>query len=273
MFLDKDLQEKIRKANVSVHQIESKSYELIHPEIYSRHEQERLQYALKMVDKHITVNRVREKTALDVGAGTGNITGKLLQMGYQVTALDISAEMCNILKKKYPSNLNSQKLSVVNSPIEDVHFDGNFDLITCYSVLHHIPNYLDALQRFSGFLKRGGMIYLDHEASPFYWSEATNLEYMVKSVYVHSVPLINGLYFRVAGMVVPSIDYEMSDYWYNTDHHLNHEKIKKVFEKESFEFFKRTDYFLQSRTWVPNPLFPLYRRICKPDMSLWIAKK
>ena len=46
---------------------------------------------------------------------------------------------------------------------------GKFDLITCYSVLHHLPDYITALEGLSVFLKKGGVIYIDHEASPFYW--------------------------------------------------------------------------------------------------------
>ena len=47
------------------------------------------------MDKLVTDN---QKNALDIGAGSGNLTGKLLLMGYNVTAVDISAEMCAILQ-------------------------------------------------------------------------------------------------------------------------------------------------------------------------------
>ena len=84
-----------------------------------------------MMNKLVTDN---QKNALDVGAGTGNLTGKLLQMGYKVIAVDISAEMCSILRRKYDAYLKSNKLTIVNSPIENLAFDvGKFDLITCYS--------------------------------------------------------------------------------------------------------------------------------------------
>jgi 2-polyprenyl-3-methyl-5-hydroxy-6-metoxy-1,4-benzoquinol methylase len=275
LSLDDGLRERILEANVAVHKLEAKYYELMHPEVYSRREQERLASTLRTVDKLVAADAVGEKRALDFGAGTGNLTGKLLQMGYHVTALDLSAEMCEILEKKYERYLGSQKLVVVNSPIEDVSFDrGDFDLIACYSVLHHLPDYVGIVQRFSGFLRKGGVMYLDHEASPFYWvKEATLAARMMKAAYIHSIPLLNALHFRVAGMAIPSIDYEMSDYWHNKEHHLDHEKIRLVFEKECFGSFRRTDYYIQSRTWVPNPIFPLYRRVCEPDMSLWIAKK
>jgi 2-polyprenyl-3-methyl-5-hydroxy-6-metoxy-1,4-benzoquinol methylase len=155
LSLDDGLRERILEANVAVHKLEAKYYELMHPEVYSRREQERLASTLRTVDKLVAADAVGEKRALDFGAGTGNLTGKLLQMGYHVTALDLSAEMCEILEKKYEHYLGSQKLVVVNSPIEDVSFDrGDFDLIACYSVLHHLPDYVGIVQRFSGFFRK-----------------------------------------------------------------------------------------------------------------------
>jgi ubiquinone/menaquinone biosynthesis C-methylase UbiE len=224
-----------------------------------------------MVDKLVANN---QKMALDFGAGTGNLTGKLLSMDYKVTAIDISAEMCAILKKKYKTHLDAKKLVVINSPIEDVSFDrGEFDLITCYSVLHHLPDYADAIQKLSVFLKKGGVMYLDHEASPFYWKhEPGVMANLVKHVYFHSNPVINVLYFGIIGLKVPSLDYTLSDYWHKNEHPLNHKKIERIFEKENFEFFTRKDYYLK-KTWVSNPLFNIYRYTCKPEMSFWIAKK
>jgi 2-polyprenyl-3-methyl-5-hydroxy-6-metoxy-1,4-benzoquinol methylase len=273
--LGKDLQERIREANVALHRSEAKYYELIHPEVYSRCEQKRIESALKMVDRLVSANHAGAKKALDFGAGTGNLTCKLLQMGYTVTAIDLSAEMCKILEKKCRPYLEAKKLVVINSPIEDVSFDGDkFDLITCYSVLHHLPDYVDVIQRLCGFLKKGGVMYLDHEASPFYWkSEAGSVAQLVKFVYLHSNLLLNALYFRILRVNVPSFDYDLSDYWHNEEHPLDHERIKRVFEKEHFEFFKRGDYYLKYRTWILNPIFYVYMYNCRPEMSFWIAKK
>lgn len=275
MSLDRNLQERIREANVAVHRCEAKFYELMHPEIYSSCEQERLNTTLRMVDCFVADDGVRAKRALDFGAGTGNLTCKLLQLGYKVTAVDVSAEMCGILKKKCRQYLDDEKLVVVNSPIEDVGFgSGEFDLITCYSVLHHLPDYVDVIQRFCGLLKKGGVMYLEHEASPFYWkNEASNASNLVKLVYLHSNMLLNFLYFRLLRVNLPSIDYSLSDYWHNEKHHLDHEQIRHIFETEHFESFKRTDYHLKSRTWVSNPLFSIYKHVCKPEMSFWVAKK
>jgi ubiquinone/menaquinone biosynthesis C-methylase UbiE len=266
-----DLRARIHEANVAVHRSEAEYFEMLHPEVYGKQEQKRINALLKTVDKLVENN---QKKALDFGAGTGNLTGKLLRMNYTVTAIDISPEMCAILKKKYNAYLKAEKLTVINSPIEDVSFDrGAFDLVTCYSVLHHLPDYLGAIQRLSGFLKKGGVMYLDHEASPFYWkSEPQTVARLVKGIYFHSNPLLNTLYFRIAGLNVPSFDYTLSDYWHKKEHPIDNKEIERVFERKRFAFCKRIDYHING-TWLVNPIYYLYRRICTPEMSLWIAKK
>jgi ubiquinone/menaquinone biosynthesis C-methylase UbiE len=264
------LDEQIHQANVKVHRVEAQYYELLHPEVYSRQEQKRVIVKLKKIDKQITSN---QRNALDVGAGTGNLTGKLLQMGYNVTATDISPEMCLILKKKYTA-YSPGKLTVINSAIENLSFSkGKFDLITFYSVLHHLPDYIAALEVLSDFLKKGGIMYIDHEASPFYWkNESSNLASFVKDLYFHSNPIINSLYFGLIGLKVPTIDYTLSDYWHKKEHALNHQAIAQLFKAKGYEFSKRTDYY-QHATWIPNPLYLIYRLLCSPEMSYWVAKK
>ncbi|MCX8153273.1 MAG: methyltransferase domain-containing protein [Candidatus Bathyarchaeota archaeon] len=269
--MSSSLQERIHVANVAVHRFEAKYYELLHPEVYGKQEQKRITAVLKKIDALIEDNT---KKALDCGAGTGNLTGKLLSMGYYVTAVDISAEMCAILQKRYAAYIENKKLTVINSPIEEVTCGkGEFDLIACYSVLHHLPDYASVLQQLAAFLKKGGVLYVDHEASPFYWTaEPKMAAHIVKHVYFHSASAINAFHLGFMGLRVPSLDYTYSDYWHKKEHPLNHELIKSVFEKENFAYFKRVDYHLNG-TWLFNPIFYLYKRICKPEMSFWIAKK
>ena len=270
MSTSENLQDSIHQANVIVHRFEAKYYELLHPEVYSKQEQRRISSTLKKADKIVSDN---QKKALDFGAGTGNLTGKLLSLGYRVTAVDISFEMCAILKSRYKTYIEDKRLTVINSPIEAVSFlSGEFDLIVCYSVLHHLPDYLDALERLSGFLMKGGVLYIDHEASPFYWKDEPNpLANLLKLIYFHSNPSLNILFFKIAGVNIPTIDYTLSDYWHKKEHPLDHARIED-FLKEHFDCFKKVDYY-QNATWIKNPLFYVYRIVCKPEMSYWIAKK
>ena len=269
--MDVNLREKIHDANIEVHRFEAEHYELLHPEVYHREEQQRINSTLMMAD-HLIENN--QKKALDFGAGTGNLTSKLLQMGYSVKAVDISPEMCAILKKRYAAYLTAQRLTVINSPIEDVSFEKDeFDLITCYSVLHHFPDYKSALWRLTAFLKKGGVMYVDHEASPFYWQNETKLfSNVLKFIYFHTNPTLNALYFKIIGFKVPYIDYTLSDFWHKKERPLDHHAIERVFHRGGFEFFKRSDYHLKG-SWFPNPIFYFYKNLCRPEMSYWVAKK
>jgi hypothetical protein len=74
------------------------------------------------------------------------------------------------------------------------------------------------------------------------------------------------------GVNVPSLDYGISDYWHQKEHPLNHGRIKSFFENKGFSFFRRMDYHLRG-TWFLNPVFYVYRFICKPEMSFWLAQK
>ncbi len=270
MQINPSLNDQIHQANVSVHRLEARYYELLHPEVYSRKEQQRIWRQLKTIDKQIVNN---QKNALDVGAGTGNLTGKLLEMGYRVVATDISPEMCVILKKKYARYI-PDKLTVLNSPIEDLSFEqGKFDLVAAYSVLHHLPDYTAALGTLCGYVKKGGVIYIDHEASPSYWgNEPSMLASIIKGFTFHSNPLINSFYFQIIGLHIPTIDYTLSDYWHKKEHSLNHHVIAEVFKQKNFSKYQRTDHFLTG-TWLPNPLAYVYRLVCKPEMSFWVAQK
>ncbi len=274
MHADENLKEKILKANIILHKYEANYYELIHPEIYNESEQKRLISALKKVDDLISSSSNVPKRALDFGAGTGNVTGKLLSMGYHVTAVDISLEMCSILEKKYADYVGEKKLVVKNCAVEDLVFsESTFDLITCYSVLHHLPDYVQAVRGLSVFLKKGGVMYIDHEISPFYWEpEPRTVANLFKFVYLHLSPPFNSLYFRLKGLNLPPLDYSLSDYWYAKKHSLNHTKIKNVFKEENYQHFERQDYHLR-RGYFLNPLFRLYVYFCRPETSLWLAKK
>jgi 2-polyprenyl-3-methyl-5-hydroxy-6-metoxy-1,4-benzoquinol methylase len=98
------LKQQIHQANVEVHSCEAKYYEALHPEVYSRKEQKRIIQNLVTITGQIVDN---QKNALDVGAGTGNLTGKLLALGYKVVAIDISSQMCICAENSAPTYLNS----------------------------------------------------------------------------------------------------------------------------------------------------------------------
>ena len=100
---DNDLAKKIYEENVRVHRFEAPIYERIHPEIFNHRVQQELQEDLSLVRKLLPspnpfASFEGRPSALDIGCGTGNISVKLLKLGFRVTAVDISQEMLDVFQ-------------------------------------------------------------------------------------------------------------------------------------------------------------------------------
>ncbi len=83
--------------NRRAHDRIASKYDQKHTEIYNSIEQARLEQVLHEV---VAKMGTPEPHILDVGAGTGNISMKLLQLNSRVTALDVSAGSLEVLRSK-----------------------------------------------------------------------------------------------------------------------------------------------------------------------------
>jgi malonyl-CoA O-methyltransferase len=92
---------------------------------------------------------------LDAGAGTGRITLKLYAAGARVTALDISPDMLEILKRKEP-NIRCVEGDMENMPFKDESFDMVFSSLALVH-LKKVEPFLDECYR---LLKDGGRLVL-----------------------------------------------------------------------------------------------------------------
>jgi len=106
--------------------------------------------------------------ALDVGCGTGVLAGRLASAGYDVTGLDPSQGMLDVMAKTEP------EVSGVRGGGADLPFgDGEFDLVTTVAALHHIadPAAVHAtLKEMTRVTRPGGRIVVwDHNPRNPYW--------------------------------------------------------------------------------------------------------
>lgn len=98
---------------------------------------------------------------LDFGAGTCWSTRCLTQMGFAVTAMDVSATALEIGRELF------RRLPVVghHMPPEFLVFDGRrfnlpdacMDRIVCLNAFHHVPNPADVLKEMARVLRPGGI--------------------------------------------------------------------------------------------------------------------
>jgi ubiquinone/menaquinone biosynthesis C-methylase UbiE len=138
----------------------ARRYERRHPEIFNPVEQRRLRESLEAAIPDAA------RQALDVGAGSGNVTRHLAELGLEVTAADVSPEFLRMLERRFGAEVRTVRLNGVDL---DGLADASFDVVTAYSVLHHIPDYLAMLDEMARVLRPGGVVYLDHEVNDEFW--------------------------------------------------------------------------------------------------------
>jgi trans-aconitate methyltransferase len=87
---------------------------------------------------------------LDVGCGTGQLTGEISRSGAQVVGIDSSASMIEQARQNFP-NLRFEQLSVTAMPYRE-----EFDAVFSNATLHWVRDAAAAADRISGALKPGG---------------------------------------------------------------------------------------------------------------------
>ena len=107
--------------------------------------------------------------ALDVGCGTGALAERLTDRGYEVTGVDPSEGMLEIMRRRTP-----QSTAVRASATELPFADDSYDLVYTVATLHHIAE-RDAVAAALGEMVRvarpGGRIVIwDHNPRNPYWT-------------------------------------------------------------------------------------------------------
>ncbi len=90
---------------------------------------------------------------IEIGAGMGRFTCLFEGAGVEAVATDISPELIDELKARFPS------IRAVVAEADDLPADlGPFDAVVGFFVLHHLPDLKMAFQSFRRLLKPGGVV-------------------------------------------------------------------------------------------------------------------
>lgn len=155
-----ELRRKILDENIKLHGKEAGCYDRIHPEEFNWFEQARIRADLLRV-RSLFPGTV---SCLDAGCGTGNLSLKLLGLGFEVLGVDISPEMIGALQAAARPGDRGRARFVVSDI--DSFLDGlteTFDLVTASSFLHHLPDYSGTLLKLCSRIRSGGGLYITHE--------------------------------------------------------------------------------------------------------------
>ena len=99
---------------------------------------------------------------LDVACGTGVLIGDYLKREVvSVTAIDLSPEMIQIAKAKFPQ----KNITCLCGDAEEAEPGKEYDAIIVYNALPHFPDPEKLISHLSGLLKKGGILTVAHGAS------------------------------------------------------------------------------------------------------------
>lgn len=121
--------------------------------------------------------------ALDCGAGGGEFTYLMASRGYRMSGIEPNDGYREYARREYAVDLRPGTL-------DDVEFESSeFDLITMFHVLEHVPDPVAALRRLGGWLRPGGHIYVEVPNALTTVSSPTNLYHRVHLYYFAAAPL------------------------------------------------------------------------------------
>ena len=99
---------------------------------------------------------------LDIGCGTGFIFDLGYDLFAELEGVDITPQMLNLITPR--PNVRTRIASADALPFEKAEFD----VVTMYSVLHHIPDLAGAFREARRVLRPGGVFYADESPSRHY---------------------------------------------------------------------------------------------------------
>lgn len=163
--------------NVAAYDRVASTYDGTHPEIFNAVEQARLAAAVRQVVELVASSLGRVPRVLDVGTGTGNLSAHFLDAGAEVVSADVSPGCLRVVSARFGGTGRHSVQPIDGRSLAPLA-DGSFDVAACYSVLHHVPDYLALVAEMARVVRSGGVVYIDHERHDASWSDATRERFM-----------------------------------------------------------------------------------------------
>lgn len=119
--------------------------------------------------------RIAERTGtsrlLDIGCGTGFVISLVADTFDEIHGIDPTRAMLDKV------DTSSGNVTLHEGVCEQLPFpDASFDLVTAYSVLHHLADHRPALAEAARVLRPGGVLYVDLEPNRAFWQAIDRVE-------------------------------------------------------------------------------------------------
>lgn len=231
----------VKKANIRHHDAEAEIFERAHPEGSSVYERSKVSKSMAF----IAGNSNMRDLCVDVGCGTGFVTGFELPLYKTVVATDISRRMLEVVRKRlgHFASLNLLVCDAEYLPLKSEIAD----LVSVSSVLHHLPKPFNSLTDISRILKEGGFLYVTREPNFqrlrrfFDFFDQVIVQKLAKLF--RRLPLFRSELYREPNIVVDGLDYAKVDVHYSTGFHVT--QLAEFLRSKSFDLI-----FAHSYHWI-----------------------
>lgn len=253
--------------NIEIHNLIADVYESRHGEIFNSIEQDGLRRRLTAAAEALPAERRR--CAFDFGCGSGNVIGHLLALGFHVTAADVAEAFLRGISGRY----GAERVATLRLNGEDLReiSDCSFDLVAAYSVLHHIPDYVKAVTEMARVARRGGIVYIDHEANENLWQPTEEyLRFRREARYLSPWQrLMKSL--RRKWREEPDVPSQEGDIHVHAEDHIEWDKIRAALAAAGCELLWQEDYLL-FKTKYRREIWARYRQRLA-DYRCLVARK
>lgn len=168
--------------NARAHNALGGRYDGGHPEIFNAIEQDRLALAVRKAVRLAGEDGRRPVRAFDAGCGTGNVVAHLIAAGTRVTAADLAPRFLDVVRNRFGPTGQLDDLVRLNGSDLRPAADGAYDVVTTYSVLHHVPDYAAFVREMARIAAPGGIVMIDHERHDASWSSPEYAAFLKEAV-------------------------------------------------------------------------------------------
>lgn len=172
-------------------------------------------------------NRCSGGNLLDLGTGGGLVTRSARGLFKLRVALDISSKILAINRRSFDFG--------VVADIDCLPFSSQtFDVVICFSVLHHLYSFEPLVSEVSRILKPGGIFYSDHDMDKKFSEKFHTLLWLYRKLHNSK-----SKYFRASNIITPEL-YNSAEW---QEEGIDSENLVNLFKKEGFSVEYRFHWF------------------------------
>ncbi len=127
----------------------------------------------------------KDRTVLEIGAGTGRFTLEMAPHVNKVVAIDMADKMLNQMKTKLQKR-NIKNVQVIHDHFLDVDFTETFDLIVSFSAIEYIRDIHALFKKISDLCVPGGKVLITTAHNTFFRLFGRLGNYVRQKVYMNA---------------------------------------------------------------------------------------